>query len=396
MTHEVGSPRAAPSPARSLAPDLARGFMLLFIALANAQFFLVGPDPVRTVLDQGVALVQSTLVNGRAIALFALVFGYGMVRILERVRAQGGGWVHARVLLRRRGWAMLAIGFAHAALFLPVDIVGTYGLALVLFVGLLRARDTTLLWTAGLIAALSAVLNTVLVALLISGGEDGSVSAPSLSQEVFRLAVVERVQEWLLYTPITLLLVALPMILLGVWAGRRRLLEEPGRHRALLVRTAVIGLGTAVAVGLPDALMAAHLVPEAPPLTAGLLAVAHDLGGWPGGLGWAAVLALVAWRLEDRRSEDRHGPLVRAVAAVGERSLTCYLTQSVVFTLVFAPYAGGLGATLGATGAAAVAVATWSCTVVLAEVLRRAGRRGPAEAVLRRLTYARTSHTPVP
>ncbi|GAB2490206.1 DUF418 domain-containing protein [Nocardiopsis aegyptia] len=391
MTHDVGSTKAAPSPARSLAPDLARGFMLLFIALANAQFFLIGPDPVRTVADQAVALVQSTLVNGRAIALFALVFGYGMVRILERVRAQGGGWVHARVLLRRRGWVLLAIGFAHAALFLPVDIVGTYGLAVLVFVGLLRAGDRTLLWTAGLVAAFSAALDTALVVLLTSGGGDASISAPSLSQEVFRLAVLERVQEWLLYTPVTLLLVALPMILLGVWAGRRRLLEEPGRHRALLVRTAVIGLGAAVAVGLPDALAGAHLVPEASPLTAALLAVAHDLAGWPGGLGWAAVLALVAWRWQERR-----GPVVRAVAAVGERSLTCYLAQSVVFTLVFAPYAGGLGATLGATGAAAVAVATWSCTVVLAEALRRTGRRGPAEVLLRRLTYARTRHSPAP
>ncbi|RKS10306.1 putative membrane protein YeiB [Nocardiopsis sp. Huas11] len=391
MTHDVGSPRAAPSPTRSLAPDLARGFMLLFIALANAQFFLVGPDLVRTVADQAVALVQSTLVNARAISLFALVFGYGMVRILERVRAQGGSWVHARVLLRRRGWSMVAIGFVHAALFLPVDIVGTYGLAVLLFVGLLRARDTTLLWTAGAFAAFSAVLSTTLVVLLNSGGEDGSISAPSLSQEVFGLAVVERVQEWLLYTPITLLLVALPMILLGVWAGRRRVLEEPGRHRRLLVRTAVIGLGIAVAVGLPDALAVAQPAPAVSPLTGSLLGVAHDLSGWAGGLGWAAVLALVAWRLEDRR-----GPLVRAVAAVGERSLTCYLAQSVVFTLVFAPYAGGLGATLGLTGAAVVAVATWASTVVLAEVLRRTGHRGPAEVLLRRLTYARTRHAPVP
>jgi uncharacterized membrane protein YeiB len=365
--------------------------MLLFIALANAQFFLTGPDPVRTMADQVVALVQSTLVNGRAIALFALVFGYGMVRILERVRAQGGGWVHARVLLRRRGWVMLAIGFAHAALFLPVDIVGAYGLAIVLFVGLLRAKDATLLWTAGLVAAVSAALATALVVLMISAGGDGTVGAPSLSQEVFPLAVVERIQEWVLYTPITLLLVALPMILLGVWAGRRRVLEEPGRHRGLLMSTAVIGLGIAIATGLPDALVTAHLAPGMSPLLAGLLAVTHDLGGWAGGLGWASVLALVALRLEER---ERRGPVVRAVAAVGERSLTCYLTQSVVFSLVFAPYAAGLGATLGVTGAAAVAVATWTGTVVLAEVLRRAGRRGPAEVLLRRLTYAGTGHAP--
>jgi uncharacterized protein len=38
--------------------------------------------------------------------------------------------------------------------------------------------------------------------------------------------------------------------------------------------------------------------------------------------------------------------------------------------------------------ASAVAIGTWLTTVLLAELMRRAGWRGPAEALLRRLTYA--------
>ncbi|MEV2277951.1 DUF418 domain-containing protein [Nocardiopsis sp. NPDC049922] len=372
-----------------LAPDLARGFMLLFIALANAQFFLTGTDLVRSAADQAVAFVQGVAVNGRAIPLFAFVFGYGMTQILARVQGSGGGWVRARVLLRRRGWVMLAIGFAHAVLFLPVDIVGTYGLTALLFVGMLRVRDSVLLWTAGSIAVLTTAVTTVVALLVSSGGEGASIAPPSLTQESFWIAAGERIQEWLLYTPLTMLLVTLPMILVGMWAARHRVLEEPGAHLGLLARTAVVGLGIAVAVGLPDALVTAQLAPAPSPFTTVMLAAAHDTAGWAGGLGWASVIALVAWRIGERR-----GPVVSAVAAVGERSLTCYLLQSVAFTLVFAPYGLGLGATLNYTGAAVVAVGTWLGTVVLAWALHRAGRRGPAEVLLRRLTYARTAHVP--
>ncbi|WP_198659020.1 DUF418 domain-containing protein [Nocardiopsis sp. FIRDI 009] len=66
----------------------------------------------------------------------------------------------------------------------------------------------------------------------------------------------------------------------------------------------------------------------------------------------------------------------------------------VAFTLVFTPCCPGLGATLGYAGAAAVAVGTWFGTVALTEAWRQTGRSGPSEVLLRRLTYARTGHTP--
>jgi uncharacterized membrane protein YeiB len=108
----------------------------------------------------------------------------------------------------------------------------------------------------------------------------------------------------------------------------------------------------------------------------------HDATGYLGGPGYAAALALLAARIGQRR-----GPVTRAVTAVGQRSLTCYLSQSVVWTLVFAPYALDLSDDLGVAGTAALAVGTWLATVWMAELLRRRGARGPAEMLLRRLTY---------
>lgn len=402
----MSKPRRPPStgvppalgPGRSLAPDLARGFMLLFIALVNAQFFLTHSETVRTLTDQVLLLVQSTLVTGRAIPMFSLLFGYGTVWIMRRVLDAGGGWVHARVVLRRRGLWMLVIGLAHGVLLLPVDIVGAYGLGLLLFVGFLRARDAVLLWTAGAVALASASLNTVLslgnAFNTAPGDTEPAPTAPSLVEPGFLAASAERFAEWTLYTPVTLLLVVTSPLLVGMWAGRRGILEHPREHLPLLVRTAVVGLGVAVVAGLPDALVTAEFLPEPEPAVLVSLWMVHDVAGWVGGPGWAALITLVALWLTERAArgggDGSPGPVATAIAAVGERSLSCYLAQAVVFTVVFAPYGLGLGATASASVTVLVAVLTWGLTVALAEASRRRGLRGPAEVVLRRLTYART------
>ena len=50
----------------------------------------------------------------------------------------------------------------------------------------------------------------------------------------------------------------------------------------------------------------------------------------------------------------------------------------------------GLGAVLGSAGAALFAIGVWLLTVVIAYASERAGVRGPAEVLLRRLVYRRS------
>lgn len=75
------------------------------------------------------------------------------------------------------------------------------------------------------------------------------------------------------------------------------------------------------------------------------------------------------------------------VEALGQRSMTFYLFQSVVFVLVFYPYGLGLQDDLGLAAATGVAALTWLGSLVLADVMRRVRHRGPAEILLRRLAY---------
>jgi uncharacterized membrane protein YeiB len=79
--------------------------------------------------------------------------------------------------------------------------------------------------------------------------------------------------------------------------------------------------------------------------------------------------------------------VVEAIAAVGQRSMTCYLSQSVVWAVVFTPFLLDLSDTLTVTTTALLAVTTWLITVALADWMRRTGRRGPFEALVRQVTY---------
>jgi uncharacterized membrane protein YeiB len=354
--------------------------MLLMIALAHAHLYLSGHltgfrgyAVDGSPLDRIVTGVQVTLVDGRAMPMFAALFGYGFARIASK---QAGDWPRTRRLLRRRSRWLLAFGFCHALLLFFGDILGAYGLAGLLLLGVLRWRDRTLLVFAGLwLVVHGAMITFNGIRIATHGGPaDAMAAADPLA------AIGERLVLWGVLTPMLLIELLVPF-LLGVWAARRRLLEEPHRHVAALRTAAVTGIGLTVVGGLPLALLDARIWTGAATAPAVLAYVVHGLTGIAGGLGYAALVGVVASRAA------APGRVVTALAACGQRSLTCYLSQSVVFVAVFVPYAGGLGTRLGTAAASGIAVITWLATVVLADALRRFGRNGPAEWLLRRLTY---------
>ncbi|MGH3837495.1 MAG: DUF418 domain-containing protein [Pseudonocardiaceae bacterium] len=377
--------------ARSLAPDLARGAMLLPIALANVHVYLYGhPVGVRgypipdSIGDQVVVLLQMTFVDGRAYPMFAFLFGYGIVQLLRRQTSKGVDGVTVRALVRRRGAWMILFGFLHALLLFSGDIIGAYGLLAVLLAGvLIRASDRRLLTLVGLWTVPTAAFGA-LMGLPQPEGSESFLPSMSLTDPLF--AAVWRVGEWVALT-LTLLFILVPALLLGVWAARRRILDEPQRYRPLLRWVAVLGVGLAAVGGLPMALMAASWWPDRSVMATALAGVAHTLTGYAGGVGYAAIAGLIAIRVRNR---DRAGPVVTALAACGQRSMTCYLLQSVVFVAVLAAYGGGLGNRLGLAEIAVLAVATWALTVLLADAMARRNYRGPAELLLRRLTYHRS------
>jgi uncharacterized protein len=132
------------------------------------------------------------------------------------------------------------------------------------------------------------------------------------------------------------------IVWLGIWAARQRILEEPERHVRLLRRSAVGGLGIAIAGALPIALVSAGVL-HVDKSTASLTFVLGEQTGIFGGPGYVAVFGLIAMHLQRRKL----GPFAEALRALGQRSLSGYLFQSVAWLILLAPYTLALGTKFG-------------------------------------------------
>jgi uncharacterized membrane protein YeiB len=415
MTDTRATPHPAPAPPpsrgptkdseRALAPDLARGAMLLLIALAHTTgvFFVPvhGAGQAMSGAERAFEIAMSTLVDARAIPMFAIMFGYGLVQIARRQDAVTGSPRAARaVLLRRNGW-LVFFGLVHGALLFSGDILGAYGvLGLVFTLVLLRRGDRVyraLRWIGGVLLVYVLGLGG-LVAWAVATGSGEPVSASvlektsSLSASTYTASVLARLGEWPVHSGLIVVGFLLP-VWFGAWAARHRVLEAPAAHRRMLWAGVVGGFAVGVAGGLPMGLSDAGLL-RADEFAATWIRMLHQVSGVFGGIGYVSLFGLLALALP-KAGTPRRNAVAGALAALGQRSLSGYLFQSLVWVVLASPYTFALGTrfeepTLFAVGCA---VSVWGATVVGADLMRRRSLRGPAELLLRRLTYGRPRRT---
>src|SRR5690606_20546513 len=167
-------------------PDLARGFMLLLIVLANTAYYLYGGQrsasgahPVDgSALDTVVQGILITTVDLRVYPMFAFLFGYGLVMIARRQEQRGLSGKQVRSVIQRRNLWLIAFGAVHALLLWGGDILGAYGLTGLVLVWLfLRRSDRTLLIWAGIgtaLVTLVAALSTLGAVAVLAGEDTGS------------------------------------------------------------------------------------------------------------------------------------------------------------------------------------------------------------------------------
>ncbi|ARX84354.1 hypothetical protein SMD44_03792 [Streptomyces alboflavus] len=403
---------------RALAPDLARGLMLLFIAMSNTAFHLwnsdYGPSGWQPVngnwLDHTVQFAMIVGLDLRIYPLFAFLFGYGMMQLYLRQTASGTSERKAAALLRKRSLWMIVIGLTHAGLLMAGDIVGYYGLlSLALGWLFLRRGDRALKWwiwislTVTVAAAAQPVVTAALQGELGSlgdAGADAGSEAYGAGEGNWLTAAGTRMT-----TAFFLVGMAAPLVLvtgggfiflLGFWAARRRILEEPGKHLKLLRVTAIVGIAVGWLGGLPAALAhvgALDVSPDAESDTGALMAL-RDVTGSAAGLGYVALVALFVHWWTRRRQQQRDksttvATAITAISAVGKRSLSCYLTHSLLFAPILAAWGLGLGEHLTSATMVLFALGVWLVTVAGAYALEIRGKRGPAETLLRRLMYGK-------
>ena len=126
--------------------DVLRGFALMGILLMNITGFGL-PNwaydvPIGTLVpvfsgpharvNTVVWMLRWIFAEGKMRALFSMLFGAGAVLLTDRAERRGGGDKVADIFLRRNMWLVL-LGFLHAYLIWPGDILFWYGLTGLLF-----------------------------------------------------------------------------------------------------------------------------------------------------------------------------------------------------------------------------------------------------------------------
>ena len=397
------------------APDVARGFMLLLIALANVGFWVAGPEGrALSTVDRTWAFMRALFIDQRAYPLFALLFGFGLATMVNRRMASGidvycrqltGGLrapsaaeldqareqatIDARRLVRRRGLWMVLFGLLHGAFF-PSEIIGTYGIVAVVFAGWFAHKHHKRQLAVCALVILSQIVPVVLAMLFGPGGEAAAAgagpAAPAAAAatgagESVASALpwfVTNVNDWF-FTALgaAFTTMILPAAFLGARLADTDLISHPERHRGLLTVAGIGGLALGALGALHELLV---------PLTSAQSWEADSalimVLGLAGGCGWLAVLALYAG---GPTADNRLTGLKWLLSNVGRRSMTAYLSQTVMFAGIFviAPRLTGRPLELGLAASAAVAVMVWLTTVVLCAVLERLGMPGPFEVLLR-------------
>jgi uncharacterized protein len=363
--------------------DRLRGFALLGVVVVNAPLLLTssaGTDPreVTTALDRAAALITWIVFQGKAYLVFAFLFGYSLTIFLDSVTAKG---LSPTRLYVQRLAALGVLGCVHAIVLFPGDILVVYAVLGLMLIPLRRRGDRTLKRIAMAFYALQAICLVGLA--LLPTGSDGA--GPSLSDIDAQLATgglaatsAAHLTLWPGYLVFMLLVQGAlvgGMFCLGLLAGRHGLLREVDPHRSAWLRARRWGLG----VGLPVQTLSGWLAlrPRTGELGEYLGLVLQYLTAPVLSAGIVATIVLL----------PRRG-LTRLVEADGRMSLTIYLAESLLLTVLAVGWGFGLmglqpAATLGA------ALCVWVVLLGFAHLWHSRGLgNGPAERVLRRLTYA--------
>ena len=377
------------SVAREALPDRLRGVALLGIVVVNAAYLGISADGFTADSVDGVgnrltALLVATFAQGKFYLLFSFLFGYSASFILRDQSVP-----NRRRYLRRMG-ALFLFGLAHAVFFFVGDILITYAIFGLLLLVVSRASDRALrAWTIASIAV-SVFFILTLSALLAAFPEEGSGLEgldSALATGSFAEAALARLEA----LPTVLLGVFLlqgPMafaaFVLGLLASRRRLLADPVAHLSLWRKLSRWGWG----IGLPLQAIAAGL-------QVGSIATgdSYSLAGAVGlALGFITAPVLAAGYLGSIALLLAHRPTALAfLAPAGRMSLTVYIGESALLSIVFSAYGLGFFGQWGALAVVTTAIASWIVLSVVAWAWMRRFDKGPLEYVLVLITGKRSS-----
>ena len=377
---------------RDLAPDVLRGFALLGILVVNIQFMGLNSDQgARGEWTQGFANGSATfliaaLFAGKFYLLFSFLFGYSSNYVIQNNRSNRARWI-------KRCFVLIAFGALHFTFLWHGDIIFLYGLfGLLLTFFFFRSDRTIQIWTrivfsvSAVFIALFGVL-TIIVEYLLK--EDLGITTESsldviLQNGTFLESIPARIEVWLLSISSGIFLqggLAFAAFLLGLRLARSNFLSSP-INKAANSRLMIKGLF----FGLPIQVVAAAVLlrnEQAAEPSESIYLVALFISFV------SAPLLSMFYVGVIRKLVEEKPRLVLWLMPAGKMSLTIYISQSVVTSLIFSPWGLGLFQALQTWQVFLLAFAIWLILSYLAAQWLKKFNQGPLEKLVSSLTRNR-------
>ena len=378
---------------RDIGPDVLRGFALLGILVVNIQFMgLNSGEGARGEWTLGFANGSATFViasifAGKFYLLFSCLFGYSSNYIIRGDVANRRRWV-------KRCFALITLGILHFTFLWHGDIIFMYGLfGLLLIPFFFRADRTLKIWTR-IVFFFSATLMVFIGALVYIGERffpEGSVqqSMESKLDSVlingsFLDAIPARLELWVYSISSGIFLqggLAFAAFLLGLRMARINFLSSPidVEKNSKLIKFGFL-------LGAPIQIIAA------------LVLVRNEQSAEPSEATYllALLISFIAAPLLSmfyigliRKVVEEKPHLVSWMKPAGQMSLTIYISQSVIASVIFGPWGFGLFQDLQTWQVILLACGIWLLLVYLASFWLKKNSQGPLEKLVNSLTKNR-------
>ncbi|WP_077620729.1 DUF418 domain-containing protein [Bacillus sinesaloumensis] len=366
--------------------DGLRGFSLIGILIANMlifQFGMFGKDQMETykalATDQASYIWIKVFIEGSFMPIFMFLFGYSMIKLSDKLQRSGK---KVKRHLVRRFIILITFGLLHSFFVWEGDILFSYGLiGLFMIVFVKRKKKTILIWTISLFA--------LFTSLGVIGATEEVEEPPNLHSYIQKeYDAYSNGGYWEAYDfrnsgedpygypgyvyLIMLILMPLmvcPMFLFGMYTAKSGWFthpsEEKGRYLTFVWIFLPIGL---VLKTLPYLFPAYSWTESIYTIGAPLLSIGY--------------IFLFAYFYTKEAFT-----LLTLFENVGRLSMTNYLTQSVICTIIFYGYGFGLFGELGVLNGILLGIVIYLAQILSSHYYLKIWKVGPFEKIMRVGTY---------
>lgn len=386
--------------------DVLRGIALFGIIIVNMFMFaapvsywqLAGIEMFTGTLDRIADFFIDTFARGKFLPIFAFLFGFGAALQWKRLTQRGLDDAAAAAVLRRRFTILLIIGVVHAILIWAGDILTVYAVFGLIVLAWRHWSTRRLLTISAAVWAVLAVFSLwTFVADFTSGSpqiemsemqrffsDQAALALETYANGGFAAITAQRLFDYVMAIAFgwPSLLIPFSLLVVGFVAGRDGWWDTNGWLRA---------------DGRLAAWMRWTLVPG---LISQALAGALRVGWWGDGAAGAASLGSLLYAIGAPLlaagyigavfylvGETTWRTRLESFGMVGRMSLTNYLLQSIIATLLVYSYGFGLYGQIGPAASLGIAAAIYVVQLMLSVIWLRSYRFGPVEWLWRSFTY---------